>query len=171
MPRKPKTNKRLDKLFKDINPEENVSDAKSKPKVRKEAPQADPKPVSAPQAASTPVKTTARRHTSALVMPEHIPPLQNNDAGSVYSTSLQIGDADWATLRMVDESQTRKWSPDEQLLIKEVTDQLSLALENARLFQETQKRAQELSIINQVVLSASGSLDLQSILQSKSDVC
>jgi PAS domain S-box-containing protein len=169
MPRKPKTNKRLDKLFKDINPEENVSDAKSKPKVRKEAPQSDPKPAPAPQAASTPIKTTAKRHTSALVMPEYVPPLQNNGLDSVYSTSLQIGDADWATLRLVDENQTRSWSPDDQLLIKEVTDQLSLALENARLFQETQKRAQELSIINQVVLSASGSLDLQSILQGITD--
>ncbi|HND49992.1 MAG TPA: GAF domain-containing protein, partial [Anaerolineales bacterium] len=40
---------------------------------------------------------------------------------------------------------------------------------NARLFQETQRRAQELEIVNKVVSAASGSLDLQSTLQSVAD--
>ncbi|HNO95587.1 MAG TPA: GAF domain-containing protein, partial [Anaerolineales bacterium] len=55
------------------------------------------------------------------------------------------------------------------MLIRQVTDQLSPALENARLFQETQRRAQELEIVNKVVSAASGSLDLQSTLQSVAD--
>lgn len=49
---------------------------------------------------------------------------------------------------MVDENQTRSYSTDEQLLIQQVSDQLSLALENARLFQETKGRLKELSILN-----------------------
>lgn len=169
MPRKPKTNKRLDKLFKDIHPEETASEAKSKPKVRKEAPQTDPQPAPKPEAVSTPVKASAKRHTAALVMPDYIPPSKSKAPESIYSTNVQVGETDWATLRLVDENQKRGWSPDEQLLIKQVTDQLSLALENARLFQETQKRAQELSVVNEVVTSVAGSLDLTSTLQIIAD--
>ena len=40
---------------------------------------------------------------------------------------------------MLDETNQREWTPDEELLVKQVSDQLSLALENARLFQEAQK--------------------------------
>ncbi|HCB01157.1 MAG TPA: hypothetical protein DEP19_02130, partial [Anaerolineae bacterium] len=43
------------------------------------------------------------------------------------------------------------------------------ALENARLFQETQRRAQELTVVNQVVSSVSASLDLKSTLQTIAD--
>lgn len=171
MPKKPKINKRLDKLFKDIQPEENVSGAKRKPRAQEGAPPpGDLKPV-APKndTISPPTRPAARRHTGLLAMPEVLPPSAGGEAASIYSASLQTGDNDWAIMRLVDESQKRVWTTDEQLLIKQVTDQLSLALENARLFQETQKRAQELSIVNQVVSSVSASLDLQNTLQRIAD--
>ncbi|RJP48851.1 MAG: PAS domain S-box protein [Anaerolineaceae bacterium] len=165
MPKKQKINKRLDKLFKDISPEENVSKAKSKPKVREEAPPPpDPQPAPTSQAFSTPTRPAPKRHTSALVAPEIITPAPDGKA-AVYTTRIQTGSQDWATLRLVDEKQRRTWTTDEQLLIKQVTDQLSLALENARLFQETQKRAQELGTVNQVITAVAGSLDLNNTLQ------
>lgn len=167
MPRKPKINKRLDKLFKEIQPEENVSKPGSQPKVKDEAPpSADPKPArKKPEASASPTKPIARRQTAPLVMPRIIPPATSTaGATSAYSTNIQIGD-ELAMLRLVDD-QNRVWTTDEQLLIKQVADQLSLALENARLFQETQKRAKELEIVNQVVSSASSSLDLRDALQN-----
>ena len=57
------------------------------------------------------------------------------------SLAFQAGQNNWATLQVMDETEQRKWSDDDQLLVKQVADQLSLALENARLFQETQRRA------------------------------
>ncbi|HET6594496.1 MAG TPA: GAF domain-containing protein [Anaerolineales bacterium] len=60
---------------------------------------------------------------------------------------------------MVDEAEQRSWSQDEQLLVKQVADQLSLALENARLFQETQARAEELSVLNEMGRELSTNLD------------
>jgi len=174
MPKKPKINKRLDDLFKNVQPEEHARGKGTKPKVKKETvtpppPPADPKPAPPTQSASTPVKTT-RRQTGTLVLPpEVIAPATESVSGTSYSTTIQLGEDDWATLRMVDEDQGRAFSTDEQLLIRQVTDQLSLALENARLFQETQRRAQELSIVNQVVSSVSGSLDLKSTLQTIAD--
>lgn len=199
MPKKPKITKRLDDLFKDVKPEDHAKGKPVKPRVKKEAPPpADLKPVSPSQTESTPVKPsvrkeasapppadvkpaspplsaampikTTRRQTGTLVLPpEYITPASENISGSAYSTTIQLSEDEWATLRMVDENQERAFSTDEQLLIRQVTDQLSLALENARLFQETQRRAQELSIVNQVVSSVSGSLELRSTLQTIAD--
>lgn len=169
MPRKPKIDKRLDKLFKDIQPEENVSKSARKPKVQKEAPPPvlNPKPAPPKPEAVSPARKPVKRETVNLFSPETIPmPKGDDSAASTYSVNLQVGEQNWATLRLLDESQNRRWTTDEQLLIKQVTDQLALALENARLFQETQKRAQEMEIVNQVVSSVSGSLDLKSTLQS-----
>jgi PAS domain S-box-containing protein len=194
MPKKQKIDKRLDKLFTDLTPEETASGTKSKPKAEKEAP-----PLSAPQpvqsiptapstpkeepvppierAASFPIPTTplipdptptktvapvkqVKRHTSVL------PPLPSESAyvqetqsssTSAFAVNFQTGNQDWATLRIEDEAARREWTSDEQLLVKQVTDQLSLALENARLFQETQEaldttraRAEAENLINDI---------------------
>ena len=137
MPKKPKIDKRLNKLFEDIQPETNASKSAAKPKVQEEAPPPAPAPVTpAGESAATP-RPTRRRQTSSLFLPE-IPPKNENDP-SVYSVNVQTGEQDWLTLRLLDETQGRIWTTDEQLLIRQVTDQLSLALENARLFQEAQK--------------------------------
>ncbi|MBI3170683.1 MAG: GAF domain-containing protein, partial [Chloroflexi bacterium] len=178
MPKKPKINKRLDDLFKDVKPEEHAKGKATKPGVQKEAPPPpdpetgsgrNPKPAPATQAASTPVKTTRRQTGTLALPPEFMAPVSGTDVNPAYATTIQLGEDDWATLRMVDEDQGRTFSTDEQLLIRQVTDQLSLALENARLFQETQRRAQELEVVNKVVASAASSLDLSTTLQSVAD--
>ena len=56
------------------------------------------------------------------------------------------------------------WSEDEQLLAQQVTDQLSLALENARLLNETQQRNTQLATLNEIISSASQTLELSQIL-------
>jgi len=59
------------------------------------------------------------------------------------SLAFRTDENNWATLRVVDETEPRTWAMEEQMLVKQVTDQLSLALENARLFQETQRALSE----------------------------
>lgn len=198
MPKKQKIDKRLDKLFDNITPEENASGGKSKPKAEKEAPppaapqpvQAAPivapapqpspiptpsvqqKPLSTPEPSTplttpqpTPIKTAppqrqVKRHTSLL------PPLPSETAfvqetqtnnTSAFSINFQTGNQDWSTLRVEDVLSQREWTTDEQLLVRQVTDQLALALENARLFQETQEaldttraRAEAENLINDI---------------------
>ncbi|CAG1012391.1 partial two-component system, NarL family, sensor histidine kinase EvgS, partial [Anaerolineales bacterium] len=70
--------------------------------------------------------------------PESTPAQGNNSTISTFTVDIQSGYQDWAALRILNEEQ-RQWAPDDELLVKQVTDQLSLALENARLFQEAQK--------------------------------
>ena len=155
MPKKPKIDKRLDKLFQDIRPEENVAKTKRIPKGDKEtARPTDPKPVRQNPEQPAPVKAV-KRQTAALP-PLETALLQRDGLGnSSYSVSMPTGFGEWSTLRVVDEGKEHQWSADEQLLVKQVSDQLSLALENARLFQETQKRAEELNVLNQMALALS----------------
>ena len=169
MPKKPKIDKRLNKLFEDIQPEKNDSKPGNRPKVSDEALPPPLKPAPQKTESAAPPIPTRKRQTSALVLPEIVTrPLVGLDS-SAYSVNIQTGDQEWVTMRLLDENRERQWSTEEQLLIKQVTDQLSLALENARLFQETQKRAQELAVINEVVSSVASTLDINNTLQKIAD--
>jgi len=183
MPKKQKKiDSRLNKLFKDIQPEE----APSKPrqnKVTRDAfpgaetsraaldrptststdstalPRTKPLPASAP-------KPTSRRYTAAPPILADFKPVERDANASGLAINFQTGEQNWATLQVLDETSQRTWSKNDQLLIKQVTDQLSLALENARLFEETRARAEELSSLNRIVSSASQTLELDQLLDT-----
>ena len=148
MSKKPEINKRLDKLFKGIIPEESNSKSKDNSKSQKKAPPppadslnaSTPRPnpaVKKSEPATTP--RPIKFHTSTLVLPEGFIDQEKEKTTSVYSANIQTGYQDWSTLRVLDENSQRHLTSDEELLVKQVSDQLSLALENARLFQEAQK--------------------------------
>lgn len=149
MSKKPKIDKRLDKLFKGIIPEESYSKLQDNPNVRKEEPlpSADSLSASEPRPETASKKTEAvfppmpaQNHTPAQISSEPIVATQEDEnTPSSYSINIQTGYQDWSTLRVLDETNQREWTPDEELLVQQVSDQLSLALENARLFQEAQK--------------------------------
>ncbi len=82
------------------------------------------------------------------------------------SLAFQTGQNNWATLQVMDEKDERKWSQDELLLVKQVADQLSLALENATLFQETQSRAEELVVLNELGKELATKLDPKPIAEA-----
>jgi GAF domain-containing protein len=83
---------------------------------------------------------------------------------TMLSTAFRTDEKNWATLKVVDESEERSWGSEEQMLVKQVADQLSLALENARLFQEAQRRAGEMTALAEVAREISATLELQKIL-------
>ncbi len=69
-------------------------------------------------------------------------------------------------VELVDDQPSRRWSEDELLLIEQVTDQLTLALENAQYFEQTQAQAEELNILRQVSLElAQEQRDLNTVLE------
>ncbi|MDI6696856.1 MAG: GAF domain-containing protein [Anaerolineales bacterium] len=68
-------------------------------------------------------------------------------------------------LEVLDEDAQRRWSDDELLLVEQVTDQLTLALENARLFEEARLRNEELTTINQITSVASQTLEFHQLLE------
>ncbi len=161
--KKQKFDKRINTLFDGARPEE---DAPAKPKrpskIALEAGRqvVEPKHTASLRSSSLPrgdSKSLVHQHVETMVVDN------GNALGASPSLSLafQMDQTNWATMHAVDEEHARTWSTDEQLLIKQVTDQLSLALENANLFQETQKQAQEL---------ARSEADLRALFSSMEDV-
>ncbi len=60
----------------------------------------------------------------------------------------------------------REWSEDEQALAESMAEQLALAIENTRLFEQTQYRAQREQLIRQITDRIRGTVDLDTILQT-----
>jgi PAS domain S-box-containing protein len=158
MPKKPKIASRLDKLFQDISLREDVDKPTGNPTIGADT--------------TLPINSTPARQDPdqlvALIPVRLAPTVTQNSAGSAnfstYSVNIQTGTQDWSTLRVMDDTQVREWTAEEELLIKQVTDQLSLALENARLFQESKERATELALINRVVSTLTISTNLADAL-------
>ncbi len=89
---------------------------------------------------------------------------ENEPAALALPVSSRDG-AENLLLEIIDNQDIRHWSEDEILLVEHVADQLTLALENAQLFEQIQLRAEELSILRQVSLElAREQHDLQSVL-------
>lgn len=60
----------------------------------------------------------------------------------------------------------REWTKEDQALAESFAEQLALALENARLFEQTQTRARREQIIRQITDKIRGTTDLDAILQT-----
>ncbi len=180
MPKKPKINKRLDNLFHGIQPEENA--VKVEKKTAKKADVETPAPVIAEAAPPVIIKPLREKieepapSTSVVKSPEPavvvvsepavIPQRQHDSVGaSSYSVNIQTGYSNWSTLHIADEDGEREWTPDEMLLVKQVSDQLELALENARLFEEAQARAEELNVLNEMAIALSAETNIEEICE------
>lgn len=58
------------------------------------------------------------------------------------------------------------WSPESQTLLETLTDQLGQALESARLYQDTQRRAAREQFISETTARMRETLDLETVLQT-----
>jgi GAF domain-containing protein/CheY-like chemotaxis protein len=79
---------------------------------------------------------------------------------------IRLPESSPGLLEILDDSPDRRWSSDEQRLVEQVADQLSLALENAHLFQLEQRRANELNMLVELSRIISENLDLEEIYQT-----
>ncbi len=64
---------------------------------------------------------------------------------------------------------SKEWTQDQLALIQTVSEQMSVALESARLYQETQRRATRERVIAQVSTHIRETLDIQTILETTVD--
>lgn len=72
-------------------------------------------------------------------------PFANVEEGtqSAFAIPFQLRDQAAGVLELVDETSSREWSEDDRLLAQEVVSQLTLALENARLYAAAQQELSE----------------------------
>ncbi len=143
---KKQINNRLDKLFDNIKEEEKAlekPEAKPSSKRKKQS-KKDVKP------ASFKAKTEALNVSVGAT-----------GSYATMSLPLRMDTDSWGTLQVIDDTPERKWDLEEQMLVQQVTDQLALALENAHLYQETERRREELELVNRIVSELSSSLELE----------
>lgn len=129
-----RASKRLEHLFDDVEPvsANPVPEAAQKPATITGLlgrPETAPLAVSA----ALPRRTTPRPR---FVPQADLPAPETTVPGQISVGFRQDGDT-WATLRVIGDPSASSWAAEQQLLVKQVADQLSLALENARLFQDT----------------------------------
>ena len=152
MPKKKPITKRLNKLFDDIKHEDpNANPSKDRTpvdtSVKKEKPPS-------PQTRTAPKRPQTAESTKTVTQTD-----------SSLALAFQTSPNDWATLQVFGNEDNHKWSDEDQLFVKQVTDQLTLALENARLYQDSQRRAQEMSALAEVGREISASLELKIVLE------
>ena len=151
---------RLEKLFDEIKEDESAIEETPA------APQKDVKPKTAPR-----VKRRGLLHSKLLEAEESpagssIIRTETIGSTSMMSLPVRVADESWATLQVIDDTEPRRWGEEEKALVQQVADQLSLALENARLFQEVQRKSEELQALNNIIAEASRSLQPDEILDS-----
>ena len=160
---KKKINKRLDKLFEDLDKDPEAKQAKGPVENNGKGTKQKEPSVSLPslEKGSEPFPDIDLV-TVAEQMPK--PAGTQISPSTMLSTAFRTDENNWATLKVVDELGQRTWGTEEQMLVKQVADQLSLALENARLFQEAQRRAREMTALAEVAREISATLELQGVL-------
>ena len=156
---KKKIDQRLDKLFDDINKE-----AEPPAEVAKRSGEL-PKRLFPSKAPSDTPEPLSKGDVSILKDKTLAPEPVNISPSTMLSTAFRTDENSWATLKVVDSSEQRRWGTEEQMLVRQVADQLSLALENARLFQEAQRRAREMTALVEVAQEISATLELQKVLE------
>ena len=68
------------------------------------------------------------------------------------------------TIDLESSESNQDWSEENISMVKSVAERVGLALDNARLFEETRQRGVELTTLNQIISSASQTLDLHALL-------
>ncbi|MCS7011182.1 MAG: GAF domain-containing protein, partial [Anaerolineales bacterium] len=158
-----KIKQKIDRLFAELSETQSTpmpASGEAKQPGTSSQPRSDARffPESAQEQSTRPPKVTPLSTSAALQ------PSKRSDTATL-TIPFQKSPEEWAVLEIKSSQRTRRWSREEEALAKQVADQLALALENARLFQETQRRAEELAILNEMGRALASSLDLDTILQ------
>ncbi|HSR34148.1 MAG TPA: GAF domain-containing protein [Anaerolineae bacterium] len=86
--------------------------------------------------------------------------------GTALAAPIRYRDQVIGVLDLIETGDFRQWTEDELALVQAVSDQVGLALENARLFADTQRRAEQLATINRIGLTITSDLDLEGVLNA-----
>jgi len=108
------------------------------------------------------IETQQATETTPTVHSEKI--LQDNDMTVILPIKIRGNILGGIKLRKL--ANDDKWTQDQLELINTISEQLGLALENARLLEEAQRRAVREQIIGEITTSVSSSTDMEEILRN-----
>ena len=101
---------------------------------------------------------------------EAVVPAEPEATGAMLARPLEVhgqvigvvGVSRMAAIRETDKA--REWSPDEIAIVEAVSEQVAVALESARLFEEARIRAEELAMLNELSQALAARLDVEQVL-------
>jgi signal transduction histidine kinase/CheY-like chemotaxis protein/PAS domain-containing protein len=110
-----------------------------------------------------------------VISPPEQPP-HSNPSGfngkTKLTVPLHLQNKPVGLVEVFEDTRKRYWSEDDRRLVEQVADQLSLALENARLFEQTQAaleeseaRAKELVLLNEMSRAFSSNLNVNAVIE------
>ncbi len=82
---------------------------------------------------------------------------------------IRIRDHVVGVVRLQKPDAAGEWTADEVALLETLTDQLGMALESARLYQDTQRRATHEQLVGEVTARMRATLDMESVLKTAAD--
>jgi GAF domain-containing protein/HAMP domain-containing protein len=88
------------------------------------------------------------------------------DGGSTLAIPVRIRENVEGVVRLRKPDGAADWTPDEIELTKTLAEQLGVALESARLYQETQRRAARDRLLGEVTARVRQTLDMDTVLQT-----
>jgi GAF domain-containing protein len=89
-----------------------------------------------------------------------------HEGKSLLYAPVKFRDQVIGVIQIEAEEGERTWSEDEILLVQAISDRAGLALENARLFEDATRRAEQEEAISQVTAQIGSSTDFERILQT-----
>jgi len=91
---------------------------------------------------------------------------QMSKMGAALATPLKLRDEVIGVLGIHDENADRRWSEEELALIEAVSEQMSLAIENARLFETTQRDAWRNQMVSETTAHVWASSEIEEVMKA-----
>ena len=88
---------------------------------------------------------------------------------TALSAPVVIHGQEIGVLRLEDAAPDREWTPNERALIQAVAGEVAIAVENARLIEQTERRAQREHIVAEISNEMFAANDIESILRTAGD--
>jgi GAF domain-containing protein len=104
--------------------------------------------------------------TGAITTGELTGTERSEQSGASFALPLKLRDQVIGVLHVQSKDTTREWTADEIAIARAAADRAALALENARLLADSQKRAAKEKIISEATAHISSALNIENILHT-----
>lgn len=85
---------------------------------------------------------------------------------SLIGTAIRKGDDVWGTLVLAEYNNYRHWGEDEKTLLKTIADQVYIAINQAELYEKSQKKAENERILREIMLASVQTFDMKTMIKS-----
>jgi GAF domain-containing protein/HAMP domain-containing protein len=111
-----------------------------------------------------PITTASKAEMASLA--QELSVTDQKEQSAVLSIPIKLRDQTIGTMRVQSTKPLREWDQDELAMIQATADRAALALENARLLEDSQRRATKERIISDIAAKITGSISMDNILKT-----